>query len=515
MARSRFVFWLWPTLVGALALACAEAEPVTEAPAGPPPPPLPEKPPAPEDGPMAKPPMGGETPAPADPCAGLGFEGRCDGDLAVWCEDGDVRSVDCAAYGTQCAWIDPVTGYYCEAQAPEAAPGPEADEEEAPKPPESGGAPESSPSPAPGPDPSPSPSPDPSPSPGPSPDPSPSPSPSPEKVPEGNADPSPAPSPSPSPSPSPEPSPSPSPEPSPSPSPEPGPGGDACGSESYEGRCEGDTAVWCDGGRVARFDCRGRLSAGCGWVDAETGYFCRPDDGGAPAPQPQPEPQPQPQPEPQPQPQPEPQPDPVPQPEPDPQPEPGPDPQPEPAPEPDDPCGGLDYLGRCAGDVAEWCDDDRIRQHDCGSQGMTCGYIDDQVGYFCVDAPAPQPEPQPQPDPQPDPGGCGGVDELGECRGDVAVWCDAGALQQIDCATMGQSCGWTGDAFGYSCQDGAPEPAPEPDPQPDGCAGVDFLGECRGDVAVWCADGTLRELNCLDLGQSCGWVDDATGYYCQ
>lgn len=33
--------------------------------------------------------------APIDPCQGETFEGRCDGDSVIWCEDEEVKSIDC------------------------------------------------------------------------------------------------------------------------------------------------------------------------------------------------------------------------------------------------------------------------------------------------------------------------------------------------------------------------------------------------------------------------------------
>mgnify|MGYP000417109969 CR=1 FL=1 len=49
----------------------------------------------------------------------------------------------------------------------------------------------------------------------------------------------------------------------------------------------------------------------------------------------------------------------------------------------DDPCHGLDYLGRCNGSVAEWCDDGELRTEDCAAWGTTCAYINDEIGYYC------------------------------------------------------------------------------------------------------------------------------------
>jgi hypothetical protein len=48
-----------------------------------------------------------------------------------------------------------------------------------------------------------------------------------------------------------------------------------------------------------------------------------------------------------------------------------------------DACGGLDYLGRCNGNVAEWCEDGEIQMQNCADSGQTCQYVDDRIGYAC------------------------------------------------------------------------------------------------------------------------------------
>lgn len=53
-------------------------------------------------------------------------------------------------------------------------------------------------------------------------------------------------------------------------------------------------------------------------------------------------------------------------------------------PPPPDPCGDLDYLGTCVGNVATWCQGGEIREVDCSETGETCQYIDEDTGYFCA-----------------------------------------------------------------------------------------------------------------------------------
>ncbi len=48
-----------------------------------------------------------------DPCGGLTWEGRCEGDDAVWCEDGEVKTRFCADCDQACGWVEEMGAYYC------------------------------------------------------------------------------------------------------------------------------------------------------------------------------------------------------------------------------------------------------------------------------------------------------------------------------------------------------------------------------------------------------------------
>lgn len=143
-----------------------------------------------------------------------------------------------------------------------------------------------------------------------------------------------------------------------------------------------------------------------------------------------------------------------------------------------DPCNGLDYLGRCRGDLAEWCSRGEIRQIDCASLGTTCDYVNDQIGYICV---------------------CGDLDYFGRCDRGVAEYCDNGQYRRVNCERLGQGCGWIDDETGYYCTD-----TPR-------CRAEDEAGRCDRDVAINCTDGLtsrrlcgLEELECvLDDGADC------------
>ncbi len=108
---------------------------------------------------------------------------------------------------------------------------------------------------------------------------------------------------------------------------------------------------------------------------------------------------------------------------------------------------------------------------------------------------------------------CGGLDYLGECSGSVARWCADGAVKERDCGAQG--CGYIDDSLGYYCG-GAAQPAPAPAPAPaDPCRGLDYLGRCSGAVAEWCDGGQLQASDCGQQGLGCGYVDDQVGFYCR
>jgi len=103
-----------------------------------------------------------------------------------------------------------------------------------------------------------------------------------------------------------------------------------CGTTTAEGRCMDATAVWCDGATLRSDPCAGH----CGWDAAASGYRCLP---GA------------------------------------------------------DPCMGIDAAGRCDGAVARWCDAGVLRQRDCGACGQSCGTVAEVGGAYCVTTAASDP----------------------------------------------------------------------------------------------------------------------------
>jgi len=51
--------------------------------------------------------------APVDPCSGITWSGRCEGDEAVWCEGDEIRRRQCDQCGQQCGWNDVLAAFYC------------------------------------------------------------------------------------------------------------------------------------------------------------------------------------------------------------------------------------------------------------------------------------------------------------------------------------------------------------------------------------------------------------------
>jgi V8-like Glu-specific endopeptidase len=98
--------------------------------------------------------------------------------------------------------------------------------------------------------------------------------------------------------------------------------GDPCEGETFEGRCDGNTAVWCEDGALQRVDCaEGTLCA-----DAGDGTFRCVDE-----------------------------------------------------------CSLIGMIGRCDVDnTARWCEDGEIRTRDCALCDQICGWMNDALGYYCL-----------------------------------------------------------------------------------------------------------------------------------
>lgn len=137
---------------------------------------------------------------------------------------------------------------------------------------------------------------------------------------------------------------------------------------------------------------------------------------------------------------------------------------------PVDPCNGLDYLGRCSGNVVEWCDRGQILQRDCTPLGTSCGWANNDVGYACT---------------------CGDLDYLGRCDGPVAEYCENGSYTRVNCGARGRACGWVDATTGYFCTSNPT------------CTPEDAVGRCTEDTLIRCENGVTTRRFCDQQGLVC------------
>lgn len=97
-----------------------------------------------------------------------------------------------------------------------------------------------------------------------------------------------------------------------------------CGAVTGVGACDGEVLSWCDHDVLRQRDCAACGDQLCVQIDATVGFGCV-----------------------------------------------------------DNHCGDLDYLGECDGDVARWCDDGQVKTEDCAAGNSTCGFVDNDTGYYC------------------------------------------------------------------------------------------------------------------------------------
>lgn len=97
--------------------------------------------------------------------------------------------------------------------------------------------------------------------------------------------------------------------------------GDPCNGETYEGRCDGSTVVWCDNGQVHQQPCAAQGKV-CGFAPQQGYYACVAAD----------------------------------------------------------PCQGETYQGRCDGSTVVWCENDQVKTLSCNQ----CGYDANKGFYNCL-----------------------------------------------------------------------------------------------------------------------------------
>jgi len=171
-------------------------------------------------------------------------------------------------------------------------------------------------------------------------------------------------------------------------------------------------------------------------------------------------------------------------------------------------CGSIPVQGCCEDDLARWCKDGILYSEDCGVDG--CGWSTSLGKYACGGVGN---DPSGQVDKvcdygcTPDcegrecgPDGCGGT--CGKCG--LGHYCDDGQCKLCVCG--GRECGDNGCGIscgtcdaGETCLDGKCVP---------GCAGIPESGCCDGSRVLWCAEGEIVSQDCGELpgpSHTCGW----------
>lgn len=139
------------------------------------------------------------------------------------------------------------------------------------------------------------------------------------------------------------------------------------------------------------------------------------------------------------------------------------DPDPEPA-----GCVDLGFLGRCVGDVAEWCDTEGVpASRDCALDNAICSYVDDDLGFYCVERAS----------------GCGEEPSLCASEG-VRRYCLNDTVRDENCAAKGLRCEVL--STGAWCVDAEGNPVAPPI-NSDGCCRI---GQ-RGADGWWLAAGLI------------------------
>ncbi|HEY8377903.1 MAG TPA: M4 family metallopeptidase, partial [Nannocystis sp.] len=197
----------------------------------------------------------------------------------------------------------------------------------------------------------------------------------------------------------------------------------------------------------------------------------------------------------------------------------------------DDVPGGSTYYGKCVGDVLVYCDGStRVTQEVfCNKLGKECGFVDEATGYSCVDpgsgalpeAPADWcpyekdgvcdvPELCPEGSDGADCNPCGDVGEGGTCEGSVLKFCDPDdGLVVTDCADtpMTPVCGPRPEG-GFACTPGQ-EPGDTSGDDPTtgggGGSGGDGTGSTTGESPDTGTGGLTGTITCTCQSDAQDW----------
>lgn len=101
---------------------------------------------------------------------------------------------------------------------------------------------------------------------------------------------------------------------------------------------------------------------------------------------------------------------------------------------------------------------------------------------------------------------CYGLTYEGSCDGDVAQWCENNEIIQVDCSNQGLTCQWNEEANEFGCSELVEIANTCTLPQEGHCSDAT--------VVVWCDEaGKMNELQCED-GMICGWNPENNYFDC-
>ncbi|HOX44304.1 MAG TPA: trypsin-like serine protease [Myxococcota bacterium] len=166
---------------------------------------------------------------------------------------------------------------------------------------------------------------------------------------------------------------------------------DPCNGETFAGRCDGNTVVWCENDKIYRQDCGAKV---CQFSTQNQYFAC------AEAPVE--------------------------------------DPIEDPVEDPVDPCAGETFEGRCEGESVVWCENEQVHTQDCAAQGKGCVFDEQNRYYVCAVV-----EEQEPVDP------CNGETFEGRCDGNTVVWCENDEVKSIHCGA--KQCKYRSAKGYYDC----------------------------------------------------------------
>jgi hypothetical protein len=110
-------------------------------------------------------------------------------------------------------------------------------------------------------------------------------------------------------------------------------------------------------------------------------------------------------------------------------------------------------------------------------------------------------------------GDCMGVSEGGSCAGTMLTFCEAGMVENVDCAEFMVTCECDGTGYCDCAGEGG---GGGPDGGPSGggmCGAVTEGGNCTGTRLEYCEEGMLFSVDCVAVGATAcecdptGWCD--------